>query len=200
MSLNQQHFPNKDRLNNNQLSGVIYKIDYNDCAVDYVGKCIRQTCRRTMEHEKDVQKTELYLSTNIRHLSTAINKNKNKNNKNISHGRILKETNDLRRSQRIAKQNLTQTNYSLSESTTDYKPKSALGKHVLQTDHSINFSKININMVMMVLVNIELNNSDMNEQVGMALGKNGEEDDGMNDDCGSDDGTETENEVHDLDI
>ncbi|CAF1157958.1 unnamed protein product, partial [Didymodactylos carnosus] len=43
-------------------------------------------------------------------------------------------------------------------------------------------------------------NSDMNEQVGMALGQNGEEDDAMDDDCGSADGTETKNEVNDLDI
>ena len=45
----------KDKLNDFEKSGIVYKIDCKDCTSTYIGQSSRQLIRRVKEHERDVK-------------------------------------------------------------------------------------------------------------------------------------------------
>ncbi|CAF4574610.1 unnamed protein product [Rotaria sp. Silwood2] len=139
-------FPTKDPLDDNQKAGVVYQITCNDCKKTYIGKTIRQTARRLNEHEKDTEKAQMYIQRLFSYTHRTSEQNRKK--KGIHEGCIQKNisTENLRRSKRIAeKQNqiLHQQQPILHEES-GYTPKSAVGKHVKQTAHSIDFKNVQI--------------------------------------------------------
>jgi len=145
-----RYFPTKDNLNIQQKSGVVYQISCTNCNKTYIGKTIRQTYRRVQEHEKDVAKATAYLAQSLSRPQT-INQNKEEK-KTIKSGRIEKKlsTQQLRRSSRLHNKQLRSMSQSPQQQQQqqhvipDYKPNSALAKHVKNTNHSINFEDVQI--------------------------------------------------------
>ena len=140
-----RYFPTKENLNKHKKPGVIYQISCFNCKNTYIGKTIRQTYRRLNEHEKDVAKATILISK-VLSLTQPTPQIKQQN-RSIINGRVHKhQTQPLRRSSRLIDK-LTKSHSSNSQSTNDmtnYKPNSALGKHVYKTGHSIDFDNIEI--------------------------------------------------------
>ncbi|CAF1625396.1 unnamed protein product, partial [Didymodactylos carnosus] len=135
--INNNNPQSEDKLNTEQLSGVVYDIKCNDCHGEYPGKTIRQMSRRTNEHEKDVDKAMIFLTRDLY-------QNKNKRN---AKKQIIKPQSqvNLRRSDRVAKRNVSSVvSTQLPPVQEEFKPKSALGKHVIKAGHSIGFKNISI--------------------------------------------------------
>jgi len=141
-----RYFPTKDSLHINQKSGVIYQISCLNCTSTYIGKTIRQTSKRLYEHSKDVARATTYLTNPLSTAQSA--KQPHQKTKKVINGRIEKKTltQPLRRSSRLLeklKQSKTQIpNY--ENNISDYKPNSALEKHVKYTGHAINFQDVQI--------------------------------------------------------
>jgi hypothetical protein len=136
-----RYFPSKDPVNIYQKAGVIYQINCSNFNKTYIGKTIRQLYRRLCEHEKDVTKATISIQKSLSR-TPPINKIKQQNKKVIN-GRIVKKTSTqtLRRSSRLMKKQ-AQSRSQTQQKQNDiflYKPNSALGKHVKNTSHSIDF-------------------------------------------------------------
>ena len=134
-------FRTKDKLTINQKSGVIYEISYLDCPSTYIGKTIKLTYKRLQEHEKDVTKAKNYLESNSSQPHST-----NNYNQHVLNGRIQrrKSTQELRRSSRIMRRKLVHRSLTQQrqQNVSHYKPNSALGKHVRDTGHSIDFKDV----------------------------------------------------------
>lgn len=142
----QKFFPNKDALSPLQQSGVVYQIACLDCGKTYIGKTIRQSCRRVDEHRKDVTKATIYLTNRGYH--TKPTKDQNQTTKTVTKGRIQKpnSTQPLRRSSRLMQKRI-QSQLAIASDNIDipiYQPNSALGRHVRILGHSIDFKNIRI--------------------------------------------------------
>ncbi|CAF2636559.1 unnamed protein product [Rotaria sp. Silwood2] len=117
-----QMFQNKDKIPKNLQSNIIYEINCSSCSASYIGKTVRQACRRLKEHGAP---TEALIESN---------------NEN------------LRRSQRIAKLNAKNkvpiSYYESDSGEDDDLPRtpytSAIKRHMTCTKHKIDWKNWNI--------------------------------------------------------
>ena len=113
-----KYFPTKDPIPKLLKSNVVYKINCSDCEATYIGKTIRQTCRRLQEHgaskikEKEINFKTKDLTENVTNLQ------RSKRNKD----KITKYNKKTERESIVSKKsNITQSAVKQHENTNNHQ-------------------------------------------------------------------------------